>query len=230
MVWPVCVVLVLVGLAAPAAAAPGPGVTGTAGPATVDWSRGLIVVTTVGIADRRAPSPASARAAARRRAEEQAGQALAAALAELPWAGARPAAPPAAWISQHRVVLAEELVPDGSWRLQIGLPIEALRQRRDGVRVVAPGAPADAVAAVVVDARTAKVTPRAGLALEVGGKRVVGPMVWVRTAPTETELPGPRANLRAPRAPAARSDVLVADGALASADLGGALIVVVVGR
>ena len=45
MVWPVCVVLVLVGLAAPAAAAPGPGVTGTAGPATVDWRRGLIIVT-----------------------------------------------------------------------------------------------------------------------------------------------------------------------------------------
>jgi hypothetical protein len=151
--------------------------------AKVDWARGLVIVKTVGTADRRAPSPASARPVALREAEDRAAAGLLAAAKELP--GAAGLADDV--VAGNVVELATEFLPDGSVRIQRGLPIEAVRQALDGPRPVAPawdGAPAaPAPATLVVDARNLAVTPRVGIAVSDGTTTARLPALWKASAP-----------------------------------------------
>ena len=158
-------------------------------PATVDWARGLVIVKTVGTADRRAPSPASARPVALREAEDRAVAHLLAAARELPGA----AGVPDDVVDGTVVELATEYLADGSVRIQRGLPIEAVRQAIDGPRPVSPawdGAPAAAPATLVVDARNLAVTPRVGIAVSDGTTTTRLPALW-RTRPPKGAKPVP---------------------------------------
>ena len=169
---------VLALLVAPEAAAQ------TSSPAAkVDWARGLVIVKTVGTADRRAPSPASARPVALREAEDRAAAGLLAAAKELPGA----AGVGDDVVAGNVVELATEFLPDGSVRIERGLPIEAVRQALDGPRAIAPawdGAPdAAKPATLVVDARNLAVTPRVGIAVSDGTTTARLPALWVTKPP-----------------------------------------------
>ena len=102
----------------------------------VDWSRGLVTATGIGLADRHAPSPAVGRAASRRRADDAARAKLAVALGEVAWHGGTPGelASRDGWIEALAVVVDATLNPDGSWRVKMGLPVEAIRLGLGGVR------------------------------------------------------------------------------------------------
>ncbi len=114
--------------------------------AKVDWGRGLVIADGVGVADRHAPSPAVARNTARRGADDAAKRAIAAALPAIPLAsggtlGER-AKDPAVRARIDAAVgraltLAADPSTDGSWRVSLGVPLEALRQAVDGPRVLA---------------------------------------------------------------------------------------------
>jgi hypothetical protein len=205
-----------------------------AGGATIDWSRGMLTVTGVGLADRNAPSPAVGRAASRRRADDAARAALAGALPAVPWtAGGKPGELAArdGWLAAHAVVAAATLHPDGSWRVTLGLPIEAIRLGLAGPRRVAGGGDPAAVTdpkaprVVVIDARPlAGVTPIGGVAIGAAG---AGPTVWIDLADgaaPPTALVGAAPITR--RATAFGGGAFTVDGDVP--DLAGALIVVVV--
>ncbi len=151
--------------------------------ADVDWERGLVTATGLGIADRHAPSPAAARGPARRRAEEAARASLAKALPKLPLA--RGGTLGAKLDKAHRTKLAAavaaartiESTPetDGSWNVTLAVPIEAVRQVLAGRRTLAGSD--DDPPIVVVEGVTAK--PAVGYTI---GK-VAGASLWVKTPP-----------------------------------------------
>lgn len=195
--------------------------------AAVDWTRGVVTATGVGLADRHAPSPAVGRAASRRRADDDARGKLAAALAAVPWIETGAPAALAArdgWLAAHAVVLAATLNPDGSWKVTLGLPIEAIRSGLAGARLVPAAGDRDETRAVVIDAtRLAKVVPVGGVA--VGAARAAGATLWLDRDPPEA-LVGKK-----PRklvATGLTAGVLAVDGTVP--DLAGTLIVVVVRR
>jgi len=182
---------------------------------TLDWTGGALRAVGVGLADRRAPSPAVARAASRRRAEEAARAALAAALPRVPWrAGAAPA-----WTEAERAALAAralpavaELSPDGSWRVELALPLERVRVAVDGARVVeATTDDAGAPTAIVVDARHLTLTPVLGLTVRAGGVTWRGPTLWVTEEPVLAVVGATPVALRAS---AMTVDALELEGAL----------------
>ena len=151
-----------------------------------DWSRGLVLASGVGIADRHAPSPVNARGPARRAAEEAARKQLLAALPALPLAeGGTLAAKlgdAAVKARVDRAVAAAITVDaepstDGSWKVTLGVPIEALRQALTGPRP-APASDAEGPPVVVVEG--ARAAPAIGYRL---GK-VAAPALWVKDAPT----------------------------------------------
>lgn len=153
--------------------------------AKLDWARGLVIATGVGIADRHAPSPVAARGPARRAAEDAARKQLAAALPALPLAGggtlAGRLADAAIRARVDRAVAAAipldaEPSTDGSWKVTLGVPIEALRQALTGPRP-APASDADGPAVVVVEG--ARAAPAIGYRL---GK-VAAPAIWVQDVP-----------------------------------------------
>lgn len=118
----------------------------------VDWSAGELRARGLGVADRRAPSPATARDAARGRALADAHRQLADAARALPWAGGGTLGDRVddrrllELAARARVRHAEPLV-DGSWRLELALPLEVLRQAVTGPRALAldePSPPASA--------------------------------------------------------------------------------------
>lgn len=106
--------------------------------AEVDWAKGLVTAEGIGVASRSAPTPAAARGPARRLAEESARKQLAAHVGAVPVADGgtvaqhvkKDAAVKAAVEKAvaHAIVVASELETDGSWRVTMGVPIEALRQ------------------------------------------------------------------------------------------------------
>jgi len=74
----------------------------------VDWTRGVVTATGIGLADRHAPSPAVGRAASRRRADDDARKRLGVALAEVPWVDAGTPAELATrdgWLEAHAVTV-----------------------------------------------------------------------------------------------------------------------------
>jgi flagellar hook-length control protein FliK len=150
-----------------------------------DWARGLVIATGVGIADRHAPSAVSARGPARRAAEEAARKQLAAALPALPLAGGGTLAgklgDAAVKARVDRAVAAAltldaDLSTDGSWKVTLAVPIEAVRQALAGPRP-APASDADGPPVVIVEG--AKATPAVGYRL---GK-LAAPAVWIKEVP-----------------------------------------------
>lgn len=160
--------------------------------ADVDWARGLVTADGIGVASRAAPTPASARGPARRMAEEAARKKLAAQLDALPLAAGgtlekRAKGDVKAAIERavaHAIVVAEDPETDGSWRITMAVPLEALRLAiAGGPRAVADDE-AGAPPVIVVEAD--KVKPAIGY--EVGGIEAATVFVkdvpaWAKDAP-----------------------------------------------
>jgi hypothetical protein len=152
--------------------------------AGVDWARGLVTADGLGIADRRAPSPAAAREPSRRAAEDAARAKLSIEVAKLPLAGGgtikAKLGDQAVKARIDRAVAAALVVDftpetDGSWRVTMGVPIEAIRQALVGPRAVAPtdaGVPALVVAGATV---------RPAVGVTVAGASA--PTLWVSEVP-----------------------------------------------
>jgi hypothetical protein len=168
-------------------AAPGPARADGARPggAKPDWARGLVIASGVGIADRHAPSPVNARGPAREAAEAAARKQLAAALPALPLAAGGTLAgrlgDAAVKARVDRAIAAAIVVDaepstDGSWKVSLGVPIEAIRQALTGPRA-APASDVDGPPVVVVEG--ARATPAIGYQL---GK-VAAPAIWVKEVP-----------------------------------------------
>lgn len=205
--------VLLAALSLGAGPAASPRLTQVVAPAVeVRWADGLIVARGQGLADRRAPSVSAAQAAARRRAEDGARTALVAALRSVPGA-------PADATAAGAFVQAAELATDGSWRVELALPVAALRPAR-----VVDAAADDRgdVTAVVIDARRLTVAPSAAFAL--GGAAVL----WRTSEPPPAVL-GDRVERRV--ATAVTADGFTLDGAvLDPALIDSALVVVLVAR
>jgi hypothetical protein len=150
---------------------------------SVDWARGLVIADGIGLADRHAPNPAVARGTSRRVAEEAARKILAAKCAELPLAiGGKVADATKDAATKDRlaravanaVTLSADPETDGSWRVTMGVPVEAVRQAVEGPRVATDdkGPPV-----VIIEGVTAK--PAVGWT--VGG--IAGASLWVASAP-----------------------------------------------
>jgi hypothetical protein len=221
-------------VATTAAAAP---VTTKVAGLDVDWTRGVAIARAVGPADRRAPSPAVARSGARRAAEDRGRVMLAAAARALPWAAGgtvgelvdeRGDAGKAALerAVARAAVTAADYLTDGSVRVTMTLPIEAVRQVVDGPRAVAAGAAVgeDAVTAVVVDARGLKVAAAVGLAL--GDER--GPLLVAHARPAAAVLGARVLAVKATAVKAGRIAVAGQGDAVAAAVKAGALVVLLV--
>ncbi len=153
--------------------------------ADVDWAKGLVTARGIGLADRQAPNPAVARGPSRRKAEEAAKLALAAELPGLPLAAggtlAAKLTDPAVKARIDRAVaaavsLTADPETDGSWRVTMAVPIEALRQALTGPRVL--GDSGDAMTPVVV---VEGVTATPAIGITVAG--LAAPTIWVPSVP-----------------------------------------------
>ncbi|MBA3453294.1 MAG: hypothetical protein H0T42_09405 [Deltaproteobacteria bacterium] len=154
--------------------------------ADVDWAKGLVTARGIGLADRQAPNPAVARGPSRRKAEEAAKLALAAELPALPLAAGGTLADklgdPAIKARIDRAVayaisLSADPETDGSWRVTMAVPIEALRQALTGPRALADSG--DAVTPVVI---VEGVTATPAIGASVAG--LAAPTIWVSAVPT----------------------------------------------
>jgi hypothetical protein len=174
---------------------------------TIDWERGLLIVKTVGTADRRAPSPAVARVSSRTEAESRAAERLIAAALALPQASGGTvddAIDAGALAGLPAVELATDLLADGSVRITRGLPIEAIAAALSAPRTITPdwggGAAAPAgPTAIVVDARNLGVTPGVGIAVTDGSTTTRMPALYVTKSPKDDD---PRLGARPERAKA----------------------------
>jgi hypothetical protein len=162
--------------------------------AGVDWASGLVTADGLGIADRHAPSPATARGTSRRVAEDAARVELSRAILALPLAGGGTVGKHAgndpavktrldAAIA-HAYSVAAEPETDGAWRVTMAVPIEAVRQALDGPREVA--ATGDNGPSVIVVDGAAAAKPAIDYA--VGGVHgaaifVTDVPAWASTAP-----------------------------------------------
>ena len=150
-----------------------------------DWARGLVIASGVGVANRQAPSPVVARGPARRAAEDAARKQLAAALPSLPLAEggtlAGKLADAAVKARVERAVAAAitldaEPSTDGSWKVTLAVPIEAIRQALTGPRP-APASDAEGPPVVVVEG--ARAAPAIGYKLGT----LAAPTLWVKQVP-----------------------------------------------
>lgn len=150
-----------------------------------DWTAGQLTARGLGVADRHAPSPAAARDAAKRRAIADAAAQLVSAAAELPLAGgelvgARVTAVVLAELAAEASLSSAEPLVDGSWRVELALPLEALRQAAAGAARPAPAdGDAAAVPAVLVVRAPAGFSPVIGVAIGDGKRSVRGATLWV---------------------------------------------------
>ena len=169
--------------------------------ADVDWSRGLVTAPGIGLADRQAPNPAVARGTSRRRAEEAAKQALSAALPALPLATGGTLADKLgdptikARIDQAiagAIGVAADPETDGSWRVTMAVPIEAVRQALLGPRAL-PAAGDDGPPVIVVEGATS--APAVGTT--VGGASAA--TLWVKDVPAWAKS-APRVKAKASKA------------------------------
>lgn len=187
-----------------------------AGGRVTDWSAGELRARGLGVADRRAPSPATARDAARRRALVDARRQLVAAARALPWAGggtlgeiaSEAALVAAAELAQVR---SSEPLVDGSWRVELALPLEALRQAVTGARPVElEGGDAAALPVLRVRVAAGTAAPALGASVRVAGRSVTPALLWART--DVAGVPVPAAALA--RAPEVAGELVVTRGAL----------------
>ncbi len=154
-------------------------------PATIDWATGMVTARGIGIADRQAPNPAVARGTSRRKAEDAAKRALAAALPALPLATGGTLGDK---LTDHQVKAridraVERAIPieaepetDGAWQVTMAVPIEAVRQALTGPRTL-PATGDAGPPVVIVDGVTAK--PALGFALGTTSAATL----WVKEAP-----------------------------------------------
>jgi len=159
------------------------------GAAHVDWARGLVIASAVGIADRHAPSPAVARGTARRGAEDAARRTIAAAINALPRASGgtvgEAATTPATKAAladavAHAVTLAADPETDGAWQVTLAVPIEAVRLALGHARTL-PDAGDHGPAVIVIDGERA---PSAlGWHVAVHGADAEVATLWVDAAP-----------------------------------------------
>jgi hypothetical protein len=157
----------------------------------VDWARGLVVATAVGVADRHAPSPAVARGTAKRVAEDLAKKQIAAKLPAIAFASGTLGdklkdAQVKARVDRAvdaAISLAAEPETDGAWKVTLAVPIEALRMAVAGSRLVDAKGDSDP-AVVVVDGVAAK--PAIGWkvgTLAAATLWVDKPPTWAKDAP-----------------------------------------------
>lgn len=192
--------------------------TDTGGRVT-DWSAGELRARGLGVSDRRAPSPATARDAARLRALVDARRRLVAAARSLPWAGGgtlgevlgEQALLAAAELAQVRS--AEPLV-DGSWRLELALPLEGLRQAVTGPRAVAleggDGGVLPLLLVRVPKSSSGPTAPVLGLNVSVAGRSLAPAVLWA----SNDEAGVPLAAAVLARAPAVSGELRAVRGAL----------------
>lgn len=190
-----------------------------AGGRVTDWSAGELRARGLGVSDRRAPSPATARDAARLRALVDARRKLVAAARALPWAGGGTLGEV---LGEQALVAAVELAQvrggeplvDGSWRLELALPLEVLRQAVTGPRVVAleqgdAGALPLLLVQVAASAASAG-APALGPSVSVAGRAISPAVLWARS--DTSGVPVPAAALA--RAPTVAGELRSARGAL----------------
>jgi hypothetical protein len=198
--------LVMLAAAAPAAADP-LRTTDHRGRVT-DWSTGQLIAHGFGVADRHAPSPAVAREAAQRRAIADATRELIDAAKALPLANGDPIgkvlseAKLAIAATEATLVSAEPLV-DGSWRVELGLPLEALRVAVDGPRQVPRGG--DTGPAVWIIRAPAGMSPTIGIGIGDGKAVRHGATLWAKGSSGGIPLPA-EALSHAPSMVAKRAD------------------------
>lgn len=171
--------------------------------ADVDWARGLVTGDGIGIADRHAPTPATARGPARRAAEDAAKQAIAAQLAALPLAAGGTLKGKLADKAVKKriddavaraIAIAATLETDGSWKVTMGVPTEAIRIALQG-DPRALGAKGDADAPVVV-VEGAKVKPAIGVTVGGTSAATIFPRelpAWAADAPRVKAATGTKA-------------------------------------
>lgn len=176
--------------------------------AEIDWAKGLVTAPGIGLADRQAPNPAVARGPARRRAEDAARVALAKLVPTVPLAGggtvadrlgdaavkARVEAAVAAAIG-----VTAELATDGSWKVTMAVPIEAIRQALVGPRALGPAG--DAGPSVVI---VEGVPGEPALGATVGG--LAAATIWTKDLPAWTKG-APRIKARAVTGAAIDADI-----------------------
>ena len=175
--------------------------------ARIDWAAGRVIAGGTGIADRHAPSPAVALGTSRRGAEDAAKQRIAAKLGSLPLASggtlADKLADPAikARIDaavEAAIAIDAEPETDGSWRVTLAVPIEALRVALGAPRALPPagdhGPPI-----IVVEG----VAARPAIGWTVGG--VAAATLWVKAVPSWAK-DAPRVQARSAKAGAIDAD------------------------
>ena len=176
--------------------------------ADVDWANGLVTAPGVGLADRQAPNPAVARGPARRRAEDAARRALAAAVPALPLAGGGTVAdklgdPTIKARIDAAVAVAIGVTADpetdGSWRVTMAVPVEAVRQALAGPRALASAG--DTGPAVVI---VEGVTAAPAIGMTIGG--LAAASVWRADAPAWAKG-APRIRAKATKGGAIDADI-----------------------
>lgn len=176
--------------------------------ARVDWAAGRVTASGIGVADRHAPSPAVALGTSRRAAEQDARAKIAAALPALPLAGGGTLADrlgdadvKARVAAAVEAAIAVEAEPetDGSWRVQLAVPLEAVRQALAGPRTLAGSDAGPPV--VVID----RVAGKPAVGWRVGD--VEAATLWVKEVPAWAKA-APRKHAKS-----AASGTIVVDGA-----------------
>ncbi|HEY0190369.1 MAG TPA: hypothetical protein VGC42_04555 [Kofleriaceae bacterium] len=176
------------------AAAPAP-----AYPAHLDYAAGWLTASGTGVADRHAPSPAVALGTSRRGAEQSARHKLAAMLAKLPLAsggtvGDQLAAGGAGGPLRARldaavdaaIAIAAEPETDGSWRVTLAVPLEAIRLALAEPRAL-PAAGDRDPPVIIVDGVTG--TPAIGWTINAVPAATLwleAPPAWAKDAPHAT--------------------------------------------
>jgi len=169
--------------------------------AQVDWAAGRITAGGTGIADRHSPSPAVALGTSRRGAEAAARRRIAGKLGSLPLApGGTLASKLADRAVQARVdaaveaaiTLAADPETDGSWRVTLAVPLEAIRQALTDPRALPPAGDSGPPVIVVEG-----VPARPALGWTVSG--VSAATLWVKDVPAWAK-DAPRTKARSARA------------------------------
>jgi hypothetical protein len=234
-----CGVAIIAGLTG-AAGAEGE-VTTEVAEARLDWTHGEIAARGAATADLHAPTIAIARVGAERRARERAAAALVTAARALRLAGGGTlggamkrdgelAARVVAGLAQTRDVAVDH-ASDGSARVAIAAPLEALRIARTGV--VGGIAASTAPTALLIDAGAKLGQPVLGLTLAAGRERFAGPVVFFRDRAAAASDRRLGSRVVRGRATAIADGVLTIDGpaadVLAEARSADALVVIVLG-
>lgn len=169
--------------------------------AQIDWAQGLVIAGGTSVADRHAPSPAVALGTSRRGAEDAARKRIAAAIKTLPHASggtlARRLAAPAVQARVDAAVaaaitLTAEPETDGSWRVVLGVPLEAIRVALDEPRAL-PATGDRGPPVIVVEGAAL----RPALGATVNGAAAA--IVWVKDVPAWAK-DAPRAKARSAKA------------------------------